>query len=512
MIFNRSNFIKATCVALSAIIFASTFTACSKQAVNGGVSSSSPTVTTEPEAKLPDDKPTSALSVTFCNTPYNEELITANTHASYEVYKDRAKGNVLKLTSKSTASNSNPSLTVNYKEYMALAGLDAAAIEDCKYAVCYIKLSKTCDARLNITVSGKDGSGKTVTASGDAAHQSDNYIWQYVLVPLFDGESDATVDEITISFLKGAKTGEILYLRSINFFEDNLSAVNFMGLDPYGIIKEKTHEIVVPGISREYTFMHLTDTHLCALNQQDKKEMSASRYKYCFDMRYTYRVYGILSENKLSAFYKLAEERNVDAVIMSGDIITFPSYANIDLLHRIIGQSSVKTAYVVGNHDWTFADKYWQEGSKYLPMLSDLSGGDPHFSYIEYDDVIIAMVDNSTNTVSKETVDKFFALYEKNKPIILSLHVPLYAEGIYQKGIEKEGKSYTMGGKALNGDDPQVKRLYEEVCLNEDTPVIAVLSGHVHFEWQENFPNGVPQYTTLVGFDGGCSFIKLKPQ
>ena len=113
MIFNRSNFIKATCVALSAIIFASTFTACSKQAVNGGVSSSSPTVTTEPEAKLPDDKPTSALSVTFCNTPYNEELITANTHASYEVYKDRAKGNVLKLTSKSTASNSNPSLTVN---------------------------------------------------------------------------------------------------------------------------------------------------------------------------------------------------------------------------------------------------------------------------------------------------------------------------------------------------------------------------------------------------------------
>jgi hypothetical protein len=165
-----------------------------------------------------------------------------------------------------------------------------------------------------------------------------------------------------------------------------------------------------------------------------------------------------------------------------------------------------------GNHDWTFADKYWQEGNKYLPMLADLSGGDPHFSYIEYDDVIVAMVDNSTNTVTKETVDKFFALYEKNKPIILSLHVPLYAEGIYQKGIEKEGKSYTMGGKALNGDDPQVKRLYEEVCLNEDTPVIAVLSGHVHFEWQENFPNGVPQYTTLVGFSSGCSFIKLKPQ
>ena len=90
--------------------------------------------------------------------------------------------------------------------------------------------------------------------------------------------------------------------------------------------------------------------------------------------------------------------------------------------------------------------------------------------------------------------------------------MPFYAEGLYQKGIEKEGKSYTMGGKALNGDDPQVKRLYEEVCLNENTPVVAVLAGHVHIEWQENFPNGVPQYVTLVGFDGGCSFIKLKPQ
>lgn len=482
----------------------------------GTEQSTTPIIETEPKIELPENKPTDPLKLTFCNTSLNNELISVNDHASYEVYRDRAKGDVLKLTAAKTGSSSAPTVTVDYKRYMSLCGLDGVSIENCKYAVCYIKLSKTYDSRMNITVSGKKADGETVSASGDAAHQQDHYMWQYVLVPLFDGESGAALDQITISYLKGAKAEEIMYLQSINFFDDHLSAVNFMGYDPYGLINAKTHEITVPSISREYTFMHLTDTHLCALNQKDKSTMSASRYSYAYNMRYTYRVGGMLTENKFSAYYKLAKERGAEAVILSGDIITFPSYGNIDLLYRLLNQTpdGIKTTFVVGNHDWTFADDYQSANaaSKYLPMLSELSGGDPHFSYLEYDDVIIAMVDNSTNKVTKDTVDKFLALYEKNKPIILSLHVPLYSERLYQYGIDKEGVSYTMGGKSLFGDDPDVKRFYEAVCLDADSPVIAVLSGHLHIDFEESFPNGVPQYVTYPGFDGGCRFFKLKPQ
>lgn len=467
-----------------------------------------------PEASLPENKPTDPLKLTFCDTPLNESIITVSDGASYQVVNDRNRGQMLKLTSTSTSSTSKPSIKIDYKKYMELAGLDPAALNDCMMAVCYIKLAKTTDSRMEISLSGKGSDGSAITGKGFAEHKVASNSWQYVAVPLMDNKTDGVLDEIVVNYLSAPKNGEALYLHSITFYNSSYEALKFMEIDPYEAIAPKENEITVKGLSKEYTFFHLTDLHATALSPSDKAGMSASRLSYIENRRKAYTIKGFRTEERIYSYFKYAEDINADLMIMTGDIIDYPSEANVSLLYRAVNSSSIKSLFCLGNHDWTYADDYHTPNavSKYIPKFEELCGGDPYFSYVEYEDLILVNIDNSTNKVSKDTVDKFFKLYEKNKPIVLSLHVPLYSEKLAEYGIEKEGTSYTMGGNALCKDDPNVKRLYEAVCLDENTPVVAVLAGHLHISFEESFPNGVPQYVTDGGFWGQCRILTLKPK
>ena len=172
-----------------------------------------------------------------------------------------------------------------------------------------------------------------------------------------------------------------------------------------------------------------------------------------------------------------------------------------------------KSIFCLGNHDWNYSDDYMTGNSVVTnrPLFNDLTSGDPYFSYVEYDGFIVAAIDNSSDVVTQETVDKFFALYEKNKPIILLLHVPLHAETL-APDVKKVwgGRNITMGIGAMGSDWGSVQQLYTSVCLDEDTPVVAVFAGHVHFNHEDTFPNGVPQYITSTGYTGDLRVVTVK--
>jgi hypothetical protein len=145
------------------------------------------------------------------------------------------------------------------------------------------------------------------------------------------------------------------------------------------------------------------------------------------------------------------------------------------------------------------------------PLFNDLTNGDPYFSYEEYDGFIVAAIDNSSDVVTDDTVNKFLSLYEKNKPIILLLHVPFHADTLAPDVMKTwGGRNITMGPGALGSDWGSVIRLYNAVCVAEDTPVVAVFTGHVHFNHEDVFPNGVPQYVTSTGYTGDCRVVTIK--
>ena len=276
-------------------------------------------------------------------------------------------------------------------------------------------------------------------------------------------------------------------------------------------IEPADFEVRIKGLTRNYTFFHITDLHMCEFSPDEAVEMPETRRSYAQERRnfFTHAWDGAAA--LWNDYMTRAKAEGTDLLLLTGDIIDFPSEANMGTLKEGIKNSGIPTLYVVGNHDWSFADDYHTSNATALhyPKFADLCGGDPHVSWMEYDDLIVCAVDDSLDRVSKETVDKFLALCEKGKPIILIMHVPLYVESMETDCLATWRHLLMVGGKAFNGNDPHVMRFYEAVALDPHTPVKAVITGHLHFHHEDILPNGVPQIVTDKGYTGGCRVIRV---
>lgn len=466
-------------------------------------------VTTEGET-LPTDKPTDPSNITFCDTPLNQKFIKVSNAASYEVVNDAEKGTVLKLTATSASKTADPNVQVNYAAYMELAGLTSISPEKAQYALVLVKLEGVSGAALNFTTYAKvDGKSQNIKAT--AAYDTNNSGWQYVMIPVFEGGADGSLTAVRFDFVdKASKAGEAVYLKSITFVESRDAAILAMGED---LLNIGTATVVIPGLTKEYTFLHVTDTHMSSFSEEDLASWTPSRVTYNTNRRNAFVANGIFAEERFPVFFNYANKIGADGMFLTGDLIDFPSEKNISTLYSNAASISGKPIFNLGNHDWNYSDDYMTSNAvaTYKPLFTELCGGDTDLSVVEYDEFIIAAVDNSADVVTDATVAKFFALYEKNKPIILLVHVPLHADTLAPDvKAAWGGRNITMGIGAMGNDWQSVRDFYTSVCLDEDSPVVAVFAGHVHFNHEDAFPNGVMQYVTSAGYFGDCRVVTIK--
>lgn len=468
--------------------------------------------TTEPETtvSLPEDKPTDPAIITFCETPLNEKFIKVNNAAAYEIVNDSEKGAVLKLTTKTATKNADPNVQINYASYMQLAGLEPISPTKAQYAILLVKLEGVSSANCSVTTFAKiDGKSKNVKA--DLTYDTSKSDWQYVMVPAFTDNGDGSLTAIKFEFIeKVSKVGEAVYLKSITFVDSKEAAIDIMG---DSLLNIGTATVVIPGLTKEYTFLHVTDTHVSSFSDADKAGWTQTRIDYNTARRNAFMANGIYAEERFPLFFNYANQIGVDGMFLTGDLIDFPSEKNVSTLYANASSISGKPIFNLGNHDWNYSDDYMTPNAvaTYKPLFTELCGGDTDLSVVEYDEFIIAAVDNSGDVVTDATVAKFFKLYEKNKPIILLLHVPLHADTLAPDvKAAWGGRNITMGIGAMGNDWQSVRDFYTSVCLSEDSPVVAVFAGHVHFNHEDSFPNGVKQYVTSAGYFGDCRLVTIK--
>ena len=459
---------------------------------------------------LPADKPTDAMVLTFCDTPLNEQFINPNTAAVFEIVQDSEQGSVLKLTVADAKRISDPFVKIDYAAYMEAVGLTPAAWNDCGVALVLLKVEGVTNNKLEMTASNKSGSkNQTVRTSG--TFKTGNSDWQYVLLPLVENAYEGTLTELRFDFVDNPKAaGETVYVKSITFMKDKVTAMKMMGTT---LITPGTATVEIPGLMGEYKFVHISDSHVSAFSDADQKSWTSARVQYNTARRNSFMADGLYAEERFPLLFDYAAEIGADGMFLTGDLIDFPSEKNIALLYENVSRFNGKSIFCLGNHDWNYSDDYMTGNAVTTnrPLFNDLTNGDPYFSYAEYDGFIVAAIDNSSDVVTQETVDKFFALYEKNKPIILLLHVPLHADTL-APDVKKVwgGRNITMGPGAMGSDWGSVQQLYNAVCVAEDTPVVAVFAGHVHFNHEDVFPNGVPQYITSTGYTGDLRVVTVK--
>ncbi len=279
-------------------------------------------------------------------------------------------------------------------------------------------------------------------------------------------------------------------------------------------------QIVIPGISREYHLLFLTDTHIILPETDASQEIIdyASQRLALFT-----EEGGTASSDQFLSWIALSNEQKVDVLLLGGDIIDSPSPANIGYLKDALEQLEIPYIYTLGNHDWTYPWEYMTENGReeYLPLLSPYmvspeneSSGNTTVHTLELDDFLILAVNNSDNQIPPEALEEYKKIAETGKPILLLLHVPFYTQPLLEKTSVVWQNGVVLGGGIHGGIYPNdVSAEFMGLITAKDSPVAAVLAGHVHLS-NVSYIQGekeILQITGDAGFKGKGTMIHIAP-
>ncbi len=268
-------------------------------------------------------------------------------------------------------------------------------------------------------------------------------------------------------------------------------------------VEEQT--IVVPGLEGTYRYLFLSDTHIITLNgeetQQQLDNALPRRDTLFLDAQ------GRKPEETFQVWMAYANEQKVDAVLLGGDIIDFPSRSNLDFLEENLEKLEMPVLYVPGNHDWTYPWEYMTEKGKneYLTALAPFMRGTPAAQVLENEELVLLGVDDSSNQIDPAALETVRKAVQKGKPVIILQHVPFAAEKLVREAAQVWKNPVALGMGAAGGIYPnEASQEYRKLVLENAGPVKAVLAGHIHMRetdvMAEN--SGIVQYTAAPGYLG----------
>lgn len=273
--------------------------------------------------------------------------------------------------------------------------------------------------------------------------------------------------------------------------------------EPVTITEENIVEetIVIEGLEQEYELLFLTDNHMVVSSSEDSEQIAANakeRAPLFVDAD------GVDSATQFPAWMNYALEQQVDAVLLGGDIIDYPSPGNLEHLQKNLDTLTMPYLYTLGNHDWTYPWDYMTENGKaeYLPLFEPMMKGNTAIQRLDIGELTVVAVDNSPGQVNAEALQRYQEILEEGRPTIVLVHVPFLTQSVLTKAKEVWSSGVVIGGGNFGGIYPnEASTAFMEMTTAENSPVIAVLAGHVHF-YDKDYMEGEKQVLQLVG-DGG---------
>jgi 3',5'-cyclic AMP phosphodiesterase CpdA len=261
--------------------------------------------------------------------------------------------------------------------------------------------------------------------------------------------------------------------------------------------RSQSAAILIPDATNHLKLMHITDTHISVSVEQETEMM-----KYAERMHKAYggtRRHFSQDVSKSTFAYlddvlQRAKKEHVELLLLTGDIVNFPSPASVEYVCDRLKQTGIPWLYIAGNHDWHYEGlpgtpeslrKTWIEKS----LLPFYQGRNPLF----YSEVIKGInfvgIDNSTTKVSQEQTEFLKAQLARPEPIILLSHIP-----------------YSFNGEGKNGE----MAAFARILSANSSKVIAIFAGHIH-QSTYSFSGNMCQYTSQACFDGASFVAEIKP-
>lgn len=283
---------------------------------------------------------------------------------------------------------------------------------------------------------------------------------------------------------------------------------------PSEIIGIKTTDnytkILLKDNDKSCKIMHITDAHITI---PDEKDLLI--WDKCKRMHKAYEnTKSHLSKKNVPrdvAFKMLidqAKKQKVDVIVLTGDIINFPSAKTVEFVYNTLNESKIPYLYIAGNHDWHL------EGSpgnseelrnNYLHILKPLyQNKNPLYNATIINGINFICIDNSTYQINKEQLEFFKHEIKKGYPIVLLIHIPIYTSFNSQSTMgnpawgAKIDKSYIIEKRERWSTEGNNSETLEFRKLVMSTQNMIVLSGHIHI-------NSIEMEKKLIQFITGLS-------
>jgi len=292
----------------------------------------------------------------------------------------------------------------------------------------------------------------------------------------------------------------------------------------YSVINDNAITLYSDEIEDDVRLLVISDTHLWQYDEREEPfRKYSSRMAGAYHKTVHYNTGAPATPIEcLKAAADYAVKNKVDAIVCTGDMVSYPSEYGVELLKGVLDGTGIPWYYTAGNHDWHYEG---MEGSqlelrdewvrkRLMPLYPE--GVNPLCYSIEIKGLKLLMIDDGISEVTKEQLDFFRQEDKEGKPMLLFMHVPMYAPGTsagYSIGhpdwnaanddkyvIEKR-EPWPAGGHA-----PEDYSFREEFLKSDNA--IASFSGHVH-SYAVFFQNGKPCFTVGANCRGGFFDVKI---
>lgn len=282
--------------------------------------------------------------------------------------------------------------------------------------------------------------------------------------------------------------------------------------------------VTVPGLKQDYEIWFMADAHITLVGDEESDEIT----QYAAERTPGFaNNMGVSSDAIFSAFIDEANEEQPDMILFGGDILDFPSEANLAFLQSELDRLMVPYVFTMGNHDWTFPWEYMTpEGSeKYRPLYDGYRYGNwkeaqgvtvvntfenGFAGLIELSDMVILSMDNSSNQVALEALEVVEMAYATEKPIVLLQHVPYSTENLIAEAKKSWNNPVTLGMQVHGGIAPnEASTDLWYKTHEEESPIKLVLAGHIHFPYEEALSEATMQMVTDAAFKGNVMKVQI---
>ena len=306
------------------------------------------------------------------------------------------------------------------------------------------------------------------------------------------------------------------------------------------IQREDVH-VTIPGMKGSKTLVYLSDLHVIA----DTSQVAAADLENVELRRNHWSAYdGMTAADAWTLWVDYLNAVHPEGVLLGADMVDFASKANVESLKTGLERFDIPWVYVRADHDlapsyldgvfetesWGYQREIKGYQDTFVENAEEGAGAsrtclvDGDFADVmtmEFADFIVAGWNNSTAQMTEAGLAKMREVFAQGKPVILLTHVPIQplveaavtaTDATSQASVTAETVTDATGQakatastitlttasqEAWNGNallwgradtgtfyvPNETTAAFLEMIYNDDTPVVEILCGHLHFSW-----------------------------